>query len=83
MNTSICFICPYFGTINKSIHSLWLQGCASNPDVTFLLLTDDAEALKMPMPENVNGIFMSWDECVALVRSKFDFDVALNNPYKL
>lgn len=83
MNTSIGFICPYFGTINKSIHSLWLQGCAANREVTFLLLTDDAEALKLPMPENVKGIFMSWDECVALVRSKFDFDVVLNNPYKL
>ena len=83
MDHRIGILCPYFGAINKSIHSLWLQGCATNPDFTFLLLTDDEEALKMPVPQNVKGIFMSWADCVALVKSKFDFDVALNDPYKL
>ena len=83
MSHSIVLICPYFGVINKSIHSLWLQGCAANPEIIYLLLTDDEEALKMPMPENVKGILMRWDECVALVRSKFEFDIVLNNPYKL
>lgn len=83
MSHSIVLICPYFGVINKSIHSLWLQGCAANPEITFLLLTDDEEALKMPMPENVKGIFVSWADCVALVKSKFDFEIVLNNPYKL
>ena len=83
MNKSIALICPYFGAINKSIHALWLQGCAANPDITFLLLTDDKQALEMPMPDNAKGIFMSWGDCVALIKSKFDFDVALNNPYKL
>lgn len=83
MSHSIVLICPYFGIINKSIHSVWLQGCAANPDITFLLLTDDEEALKMPMPENVQGIFVSWADCVALVKSNFDFEIALNDPYKL
>lgn len=83
MSHSIVLICPYFGTINKSIHALWLQGCAANPDITFLLLSDDNDALKMPMPGNVKGVFMSWADCVALVKSKFDFEVALNDPYKL
>lgn len=83
MNHSVVLICPYFGVINKSIHSLWLQGCAANPEIMFLLLSDDEEALKMSVPENVKGVFMSWDECVALVKSKFDFEVALNDPYKL
>ena len=83
MKHSIVLICPYFGTINKPIHSLWLQGCAANPDITFLLLTDDTGALEMPLPENVRGIFISWEDCVALVKSKFDFEVTLNEPYKL
>lgn len=80
---SISLICPYFGAVNQHIHSLWLQGCAANPEISFLLFTDDKEALEMPMPENVNGVFMSWDKCVALVKSKFDFEVTLDNPYKL
>lgn len=83
MNHSIVLICPYFGTINKSIHSLWLKSCASNPNITFLLLIDDEEALNMPMPQNVNGIVMSWEDCVTLIKSKFDFKIALNDPYKL
>ena len=83
MNPSICFICPYFGTINKSIHSLWLKGCAANPSIYFLLITDDTDALAMTMPKNVEGIFMSWDDFVSLVRSKFSFRVVLNSPYKI
>lgn len=83
MEHSIILICPYFGTINKSIHSLWLQGCAANPDITFLLLTDDAQALEMPATENVRGLFMTWEDCARLIRQTFDYEVSLQSPYKL
>ena len=83
MTNHVVIICPYFGTINKAIHTLWLQGCAANPNIRFLLLTDDEDALHMPMPQNVEGVFMRWDDCVALAKSKFEFEVALNDPYKL
>lgn len=83
MKHSMILICPYFGTINKPIHYLWLQGCAANPDITFLLLTDDDEALEMPMPENVRGMFMTWEGCVRLIRQTFDFEVSIQSPYKL
>lgn len=83
MKHTVILICPYFGTINKSIHSLWLLGCAANPDITFLLLTDDAEVLEMPMPENVRGVFMTWEACVWLIQQTFVFDVSIQSPYKL
>ncbi len=83
MNHSIVFLCPYFGKINQSLHSLWLRGCAVSQDIRFILLTNDRDALHMSMPQNVEGIFMKWEECVALVKSKFDFEIALNDPYKL
>lgn len=80
---SIIFLCPYFGKINREQHRLWLQSCGANPDIRFLIITDDAEALRMAMPENVRGIFMTWQDCVSLVMGCFDFDVVLSDPYKL
>lgn len=83
MKHSIILLCPYFGKINQPIHSLWLRSCAMNRDIHFLILTDDESALGMPLPQNVKGITMRWDECVALVKSKLNFHISLNDPYKL
>lgn len=81
--SSIILICPYFGKIDQKLHSLWLLGCAANPDIHFLVITDDKEALGMAAPDNVKGLFMSWDDCVRLVKSRLDFEIALKDPYKL
>lgn len=80
---SIIFICPYFGSIDLGIHTVWLQGCAANPSIKYLLITDDRNAFSVTTPENVECIFMEWDECIRLIKNKIDFDVEINNPYKL
>ena len=80
---SIIFLCPYFGRIDLGIHTVWLQGCAANPSIKFLFITDDRNALNVEMPDNVECIFMEWDDCIRLIKSKIDFDVVINSPYKL
>lgn len=80
---SIVLFCLYFGKINMLIHRIWLQSCSANPSIDFLLISDNAEALNLSMPENVRGVYMTWDDCVKRVKSRFDFEIALDNPYKL
>ena len=82
MKYHITLICPYFGKINLPIHKLWLKGCAANPDFEFLLITDDKDALSLPMPDNVKGIYMSWDQCKEKAKSLFDFELRLDQAYK-
>ena len=70
---SIIFLCPYFGRIDLGIHTVWLQGCAANPSIKFLFITDDRNALNVEMPDNVECIFMEWDDGFILIKSKIDF----------
>jgi len=44
---SICIIVPYFGRL-PGMFPLWLASCRSNPDITWLLLTDDRTAHDYP-----------------------------------
>lgn len=80
---SIILLCPYFGNIRQEMYSLWLQTCAANSDIHFLVITDDKDALRIPVPENVQSIYMSWTDCIARVKNCFDFEVELSDPYKL
>lgn len=79
----ITLICPYFGTIDQNHHLLWLKGCEANPNFRFLLITNDESALAMEMPENVRGIYMTWEDCKALIQSRFDYEIKLDSAYKL
>lgn len=83
MKLEIIIIAPYFGVIDKDIHQLWLQTCAANTEIDFLLITDDIDALQISMPKNVKGVYMKWDECVNLVKNTFPFPVKVDAPYKL
>lgn len=80
---SIIFLCPYFGSIDLGIYTVWLQGCGANPSIKYLLITDDRNAFNVKTPENVECILMEWDDCISLIKNKIDFDVVINNPYKL
>lgn len=83
MKHQIAFLCPFFGTVDQMLHRLWLKSCKTNDDFDFIFITDDSNALKMPMPSNVKGVFMKWENCVARIMSKFDFAITLEEPYKL
>ena len=83
MKSSIIFYCPYFGTIEKTQFSLWLKSCKVNQDISFMIFTDDAEALKVELPGNVQIVTMTWEQFQTLVQSKFDYPISLETAYKI
>ena len=75
-----CFIVPFFGKMPKNF-SLFLKTCEYNRDFNWLIITDDNT--KYIYPPNVKKINMTFNEVRELIQSKFDFKIALPNPYKL
>lgn len=76
----IAFINPYFGKLPKSF-PVFLKTCKTNPEVDWIFFTDDKT--EYDWPQNVKKIEMEFSELQKLVRSKFDFEVVLDQPYKL
>lgn len=74
------FICPYFGKLPSSF-PLWLTSCEYNKDFDFFLYTDDDTEYRFP--KNVERIIISFKDFQELIQSKFNYRVALNDPYKL
>lgn len=75
----ICIINVFFGEL-PNYFPLWLNSCAYNKTVDFLIITDQ---LITGNPRNVRKIYMSFDEFVNMVQSKFDFEISLKRPYKI
>ena len=76
----ICMIIPYFGAF-PNYFNLWLNSCKYNETINFLIFTDDKT--KYDFPNNVNVIYMTFNEMKNLIQSKFEFDISLNRSYKL
>lgn len=76
----IALIVPYFGKL-PNYFQLFLDSCACNPGFDWLIFTDDGRPFRYP--ENVHKLPMSFSECKALIRSRFDFEIALPTPQKL
>lgn len=70
----------YFGKL-PNYFELWLQSCAANSKVDFILITD-AETPN-DIPSNVKIIPFTFEELVRKINSKFDFKVSIRSPYKL
>jgi len=80
MKKKFAFIVPYFGKFH-SWFQLWLDSCARNEMVDWIIFTDD----KTPYvyPSNVIVHYCTFYDIISLVQSNFDFKVALDRPYKL
>jgi len=76
----LVFIIPYFGEF-KSYFQLFLNSCKTNPDVTWLIFTDNEVAYEYP--KNVTIIHNTFQELKNKIQSKFDFPIVLDKPYKL
>lgn len=77
----ILFICPYFGVLPKQHMELWLQSCEMNPNIDWLILTDDRT--KYNYPGNVKVEYYSFLEMKEYIQRKFEFKISLEAPYKL
>jgi hypothetical protein len=76
---SIRLVATHFGGL-PSYFPLTLRSMAGNPDVSWLLLTDQ------PVPDappNVAVRVCRFEDLVTRIRSHFDFPVSLERPYKV
>ena len=76
----IGFIIPYFGRFNNYFQ-LFLNSCKYNTDCDWIIFTDDKRNFNYP--DNVSVYYCSFDRIQNLFRSKFDFEIRIERPYKL
>lgn len=80
MRHSICIIIPYFGKL-PSYFDLFLRSCEENPDIDWLLLTDDSRPFAYP--SNVRRRLTDFESLREMSQRRFDFPISLDKPYKL
>lgn len=73
-------ICPYFGKLPNNF-GLWLLSCRYNPNIDFIVITDDRT--KFEIPVNVKIIYMNFFEMKSHIQNCFKFKISLETPYKL
>jgi hypothetical protein len=72
-------IVPYFGE-RPSYMPLVVKSMAHNPDIHWLLVTDEPVT---EAPSNVSVHLYEFADLVARIQSHFDFAISLERPYKL
>lgn len=77
---SICLVIPYFGKL-PNYFNLFLQSCAANPTINWMIFTDNEE--NYDYPDNVKRISMTFSQMQTRIQEKFDFPIVLHKPYKL
>ena len=75
-----CFIVLYFGKLPSYIE-IFLKSCSYNSDYDWLIITDDRS--NYHFPDNVFVKYFTFEEIKEKVQSKFDFEISLEEPYKL
>lgn len=79
----IAILCPYFGKMDRNHMVLWFLCCKYNPEIDFILLTDDMDIEQLERSENVHFEYMSWDACKDKIQKHYDFRVPLQYKYKI
>lgn len=79
-NNQIAFVAPYFGTLPPHFQ-LWLNACAKNTDITWLLYTDDKAQWEYPANVHVNYCHLS--DLKDKFQNKLGFEISLSNITKL
>lgn len=82
MKYSYVIFCPYFGCLPSSFN-YWLASCEINKNFKFIVFTDDKKTKQIVKPDNVEVIYISFNDLVKNVQSKFSFEINIPNPYKL
>lgn len=77
---SIAIIIPHFGKFNNYF-PLWLESCAWNSSIDWIIFTDDKR--KFEFPVNVRVHYTSFDETRQLYQSFYEFPISLTKPYQI
>ena len=77
---SIIFIIPYFGHFNNYFE-IWLNSCAHNSTVNWLIITDCKGEYNYP--KNVKVVYTTFDDIRTHFQSFYEFPISLEKPFKL
>ena len=75
----IALIVAYFGKV-PSFYKAWEATAVANPTIDFYIFTDDTSIIPQ---KNIFIKYTSFSEFKALIQEKFEFEIALELPYKL
>ena len=76
----IALIVPYFGKM-LNYFELWMRSCTANPNIDWILFTDDRRQFNYP--GNITVKYENFVDFRNRFQSNFDFTISLNHPYKL
>ncbi|MCQ2554920.1 MAG: hypothetical protein MJ171_04625 [Clostridia bacterium] len=76
---SIAVLSAYFGKL-PGYFPLWLKTCKYNPDIDFIIFTDDETSFDFP--ENVKRVHLTLKEMKKRAEDALGFEVSLERPYK-
>lgn len=79
---NICLIIPYFGKF-PSYFQIWLDSAELNEDCVDFIIITDQKIENYKIPKNVKIIQREFRQLVNDINKKFDFEVAVKQPYKL
>lgn len=77
----IRLVVPWYGKL-PPYFLLWLDSCSQNDMLDFLFVTDE-DLSSYNIPENVHILVESFQKLKQRFQKLFDFQIALNQPYKL
>ncbi|WP_300363917.1 DUF6625 family protein [Fusobacterium sp.] len=76
----LVFIIPYFGKFNNYFQ-LFLNSCAKNKEVDWIIYTDDKTLYEYP--KNIIVRYTTFNEIKEKIQNKINYDIALERAYKL
>lgn len=80
LNYKVHFLIPYYGQFPIYLR-FFINSCGYNPNYKFLFFTD--LVYTGDLPNNVEFIYLTFDEIVCLVKRKLKFDCKIPVPFKL
>lgn len=76
---TIAIVTPYFGTLPR-FYKVWEHTALANSSIDFYVFTDSKEVVSK---ENIHVVHMSFVEFKSILQKCFEFQIALDTPYKL
>jgi hypothetical protein len=81
MNTNrVVLIVVYIGKL-PDFFKIWLNSCRFNPQIDWLIYTDDTQLFEYP--KNVKPVYTSFSQIKELFQSKYSFPISLDSHVKL
>ena len=70
----------YFGCL-PNYFDLWLESCRKNPNIDFIIFTDDV--ITKVIPQNVKIYVIKQEDFISKIEESYDFPIRIYSPYKL